>query len=54
MADGRTGRYPFFPPPWLPTLENFKLAEAAIPAIHTGQILLKTKYSRSILTCAAA
>jgi len=27
-----------------PAPENFKLAEAAIPAIGTGQILLKTKY----------
>jgi NADPH-dependent curcumin reductase CurA len=27
-----------------PTPENFKLAEAAIPAIGAGQILLKTKY----------
>ena len=27
-----------------PTLENFKLAEGAIPAIGTGQVLLKTKY----------
>ena len=27
-----------------PTLENFKLAEAPIPAIGTGELLLKTKY----------
>ena len=45
MADGKNRQIILVSRPrGEPTLENFKLAEAAIPAIHTGQILLKTKY----------
>ncbi len=45
MADGKNRQIILVSRPHgEPTLENFKLAEAAIPAIHTGQILLKTKY----------
>jgi hypothetical protein len=37
-----------------PKLENFKLAEAPIPAIGPGRVLLKRVFYRSTPTCAVA